>query len=144
MHTLPDNTIFCTLGTPGLATSGTWGAPAVYQSMSDAEYINFYISGTGSAVGPFGTVNVWQGTDSSGGSPKIVTGATLTLGTSGTAWALVVKADQLDTANNYTFINAVGTTPTAGTAFVSLFSLKNNKRVSPGTQGLAGSVYVVS
>lgn len=146
MHTLPDNTIFCTLGTPGLVTNGgTFGAPALYQQLNDADYITFYAIGSGSAVSPFGTLNVFQGTTSTGGSAKVVTGASITLGTTtGTAWAVTIKANQLDTANNYQFVNAVGTTPTSGTAFISVFSIKTSTRNRPGTHGLTGSVFVVS
>lgn len=144
MHTLYDNSRTLTLGTSGMVTNGgTFGAPALYIQAGFAEYHNVLMIGTGSAAAS-GTLNVWQGTDSSGGSAKLITGATLNFGTSGTAWGITVKSDQLDTANNYKFLSAVGTTPSSGTYWVGLSIVSTNVREAPGTHGLAGSVYVVA
>jgi hypothetical protein len=126
-----------------VTNGGTFGAPALYQSAGIAEYHNVLLVGSGSAAAN-GTLNVWQGTDSSGGSAKIITGATLNFGTSGTAWGITVKSDQLDLANNYKFLSAVGTTPSAGTYWVGLSIISTQPREVPGTSGLSGSVFVVS
>jgi hypothetical protein len=144
MHTLYDNARVLTLGSSGMVTNGgTFGAPALYVQAGFAEYHNFLLVGTGSAAAS-GTLNVWQGTDSSGGSAKIISGATLNFGTSGTAWGITVKSDQLDTANRYTFLSAVGTTPSSGTYWVGLTLISTWVREAPGTSGLNGSVYVVA
>ena len=144
MHTLYDNARVLTLGTSGMVTNGgTFGAPALYIQAGFAEYHNVLLVGSGSAAAN-GTLNVWQGTDSSGGSAKIVTGASLNFGTSGTAWGITVKSDQLDIANNYQFLSAVGTTPASGTYWVGLAIVSTSPRSVPGTSGLSGSVFVVS
>ena len=144
MHTLFDNARVVALGTAGMVTNGgTFGAPALYIPAGFAEYHNVLLVGSGSAAAN-GTLNVWQGTDSSGGSAKIVTGASLNFGTSGTAWGITVKSDQIDTANAYGFLSAVGTTPSSGTYWVGLSIISTSPRVVPGTSGLTGSVFVVS
>lgn len=144
MHTLYDNSRTLLLGTSGMVTNGgTFGAPSLYIHAGFAEYHNVLLIGSGSAAAS-GTLNVWQGTDSSGGSAKLITGATLNFGTTGTAWGITVKSDQLDTANNYKFLSAVGTTPSNGTYWVGLSIISTQVREAPGTSGLSGSVYVVS
>lgn len=137
------------LGTPGLTTNGgTFGAPGTYWYAGVAEYHNVLLTGSFGAA--TGTVNVFQGTNSGGSAAKIVTGATL-VGTAsvGTAWSIVVKADQLDTVNGFTWLNAVGTVASGGSAWVSLSVIRTDLRVARGepgtsTTGLNGSTYVVN
>lgn len=143
MHTLPDNFRVLTLGTPGLVTNGDAFGVASYVDCGQAEYTTFLLAGTGSAAAN-GTLNVFQGTTSAGAAAKVVSGASLNFGTSGTAWAITVKSDQTDTANGFKFLTAYGTTPSSGSYWVGLTAIQTSMRVRPGTHGLTGSVYVVS
>ena len=147
MHTLFDNSITISLGTPGLAVNGgTFGAPAAYTALNDADYINFVWTGTFSAA--TGTVNVFQGTTSAGAAAKLLQtnyGTATVVGTAGgTAWGITVQAAALDVPNGFTFVNAVGTVASGGSVWQSLIAIKTSPRVAPGTNGLNGSAYVVA
>lgn len=144
MHTLFDNVTVVANGTPGVYTSAAvFGG--VYVSASDTTNVSILLVGTGSVAA--GTINVYQGTDSTGAGAKLVTGrdgtATLSFGTVGTAFGITVNVATLDLANGYTWVAAIGTIASTGTFRGASSYIKSNIRLAPAS-GLNGSVYIVT